>query len=113
MFNQLLLALAACAGLTYSIPFPTGSTLPYTTSNNHLQSRAGDPENCPGYEASNIVKTNSTLTADLTLAGDGCNVYSADIKDLKLVVEYQTSMYSSIHIHITINVSYSSNTNLS
>jgi alpha-glucosidase len=98
MFNRFLLALAACTSLTHAVPFPTGSTLQDTTSNSNLQTRAGDPENCPGYEASNVVKTDSTLTADLTLAGNACNVYSEDIKDLKLVVEYQTSMYSFISI---------------
>jgi alpha-glucosidase len=48
------------------------------------------PADCPGYEASNIVKTDSSLTADLTLAGAACNAYSEDLTNLKLVVEYQT-----------------------
>jgi alpha-glucosidase len=48
------------------------------------------PTNCSGYEASNIVKTDSSLTADLTLAGAACNAYSQDLTNLKLVVEYQT-----------------------
>jgi alpha-glucosidase len=38
-----------------------------------------------------VKKTDSSITADLTLAGDACDVYSADLKDLKLLVEYQTS----------------------
>ena len=54
-----------------------------------------DLSKCPGYEASNIVKTRSSLTADLKLAGDACNVYSEDLRDLKLLVEYQTSMCPS------------------
>jgi alpha-glucosidase len=58
-----------------------------------LQARDADPNACPGYTASNVLKTDSSLTADLTLAGAACNVYSDDIKDLKLVVEYQTSEY--------------------
>jgi alpha-glucosidase len=85
MFNQLLLALVAGAGLIAAVPTPHHS---YSSA---LQARDADPNTCPGYAASNVVKTDSSLTADLTLAGDACNVYSDDIKDLKLVVEYQTS----------------------
>ena len=45
---------------------------------------------CPGYAATNVVTTASTLTADLHLAGPACNLYGTDLIDLKLVVEYQT-----------------------
>ena len=45
---------------------------------------------CPGYVASNVATTASTLTADLQLAGQACNVYGFDLNNLKLVVEYQT-----------------------
>ena len=45
---------------------------------------------CPGYRASNVVTTDSTVTADLTLRGTACNVYGTDLTDLQLVVEYQT-----------------------
>ena len=44
---------------------------------------------CPGYSASNVKYTHNGLTADLTLAGDACNVYGTDIEDLTLTVEYQ------------------------
>jgi alpha-glucosidase len=54
---------------------------------------AQDLESCPGYRASNVVSTGSTLTADLTLNGPACNVYGTDLTDLKLVVEYQTNTY--------------------
>jgi alpha-glucosidase len=57
---------------------------------------AQDLESCPGYKASNVVSTGSTLTADLSLNGPACNVYGTDLTDLKLVVEYQTGM-SIIH----------------
>ncbi|KAF2196277.1 hypothetical protein GQ43DRAFT_476474 [Delitschia confertaspora ATCC 74209] len=53
---------------------------------------------CPGYTASNIATTDSSLTADLTLAGEACNVYGDDLKDLKLLVEYQTD--ERLHIKI-------------
>ena len=47
-------------------------------------------DSCPGYSASNVVTTDSTLTADLSLAGPACNVYGYELGALKLVVEYQT-----------------------
>jgi hypothetical protein len=31
------------------------------------------------------------MTADLTLDGDGCDLYDEDLTNLKLLVEYQTS----------------------
>ncbi|KAI0204191.1 glycosyl hydrolases family 31-domain-containing protein [Astrocystis sublimbata] len=52
----------------------------------------------PGYTATNVVETSSRLTADLTLAGEACNIYGTDIKDLKLLVEYQTD--SRLHVKI-------------
>lgn len=52
---------------------------------------SGSIESCPGYKASNIQKTTGKLTADLTLAGDACNAYGTDLKDLRLLVEYQSS----------------------
>jgi len=45
---------------------------------------------CPGYSASNVVTTATTLSADLTLAGAACNVYGKDLMSLILNVEYQT-----------------------
>jgi alpha-glucosidase len=47
---------------------------------------------CPGYKASNVQTTASTLTADLTLAGEACNVYGTDLTDLVLEVSYDTGM---------------------
>lgn len=46
--------------------------------------------NCPGYRAINVEERSLGLAADLTLAGEPCNVYGTDIKHLKLEVEYQT-----------------------
>jgi alpha-glucosidase len=51
---------------------------------------AATVDDCPGYTLSNLVQSQSSLTADLTLNGDACNVYGTDINDLKLLVEYQT-----------------------
>lgn len=48
-------------------------------------------EKCPGYKVSNIRDNGHTLEADLRLAGEACNVYGEDLRQLKLRVEYQTS----------------------
>ncbi|KAL9118812.1 MAG: hypothetical protein Q9187_004633 [Circinaria calcarea] len=56
-------------------------------------------DNCPGYLASNVVTTGSTLTADLRLAGPACNVFGTDLTDLKLLVEYQTD--TRLHVQIS------------
>ncbi|KAI1389954.1 glycoside hydrolase family 31 protein [Hypoxylon trugodes] len=53
---------------------------------------------CPGYTASNVIKTASGLTADLTLAGEACNVYGTDLKDLTLEVSYDTE--TRLHVKI-------------
>ena len=45
---------------------------------------------CPGYKASNIKETATGLTADLSLAGDACDVYGTDLEDLILEVSYDT-----------------------
>ena len=45
---------------------------------------------CPGYKASNVKTTSSSLTADLSLAGPACNVYGTDLTDLTLTVVYET-----------------------
>lgn len=47
-------------------------------------------EQCPGYKASNVQKSTGKLTADLRLAGEACNTYGYDLRDLKLLVEYQS-----------------------
>ncbi|KAL4936835.1 hypothetical protein BDV06DRAFT_216342 [Aspergillus oleicola] len=47
-------------------------------------------QSCPGYRASSVHESGNTLTADLTLAGEPCNSYGTDLRDLKLLVEYQT-----------------------
>lgn len=54
---------------------------------------------CPGYRASNVRRTSGTITADLTLAGEPCNAYSDDLKDLRLLVEYQAKQ--RLHVRIS------------
>lgn len=46
---------------------------------------------CPGYRATSVLQGDSYLIADLRLIGN-CESYSNDIKDLRLLVEYQTGM---------------------
>jgi alpha-glucosidase len=52
---------------------------------------------CPGYKATNIKEGGNSLTADLTLAGKPCNTYGTDLKNLKLLVEYQTGRFSVLN----------------
>ncbi|KAF2028662.1 hypothetical protein EK21DRAFT_101691 [Setomelanomma holmii] len=55
-------------------------------------------DTCPGYKASNVERSDSSLTADLTLAGTECNLYSQDLKDLKFSAQWQTD--SRVHVII-------------
>ncbi|KXN82694.1 putative alpha/beta-glucosidase agdC [Leucoagaricus sp. SymC.cos] len=54
---------------------------------------------CPGYTASNVKTRSGTLTADLTLAGQACNVFGEDLPTLSLSVIYETK--ERIHLKIT------------
>lgn len=80
MFASLFLTLVASATAALAGPLARSGLRRQTTTND-----------CPGYSASNVVKRDSTLTADLKLAGTACNAYGQDLDDLKLLVEYQTS----------------------
>ncbi|KAF1962356.1 alpha/beta-glucosidase agdC [Byssothecium circinans] len=53
---------------------------------------------CQGYRASNVVRTDGGLTADLKLVGEGCGVYGRDLVDLKFLAEFQTD--SRLHVII-------------
>ncbi|KAF2126870.1 glycoside hydrolase family 31 protein [Dothidotthia symphoricarpi CBS 119687] len=55
-------------------------------------------DGCPGYNASNVQRSDSRLTADLTLAGTACNIHGQDLKDLKFLVEWQSD--SRLHVMI-------------
>lgn len=54
---------------------------------------------CPGYKASNVDETDNGITADLTLAGQACNVYGNDIIDLTLKVEYQSEERLAVSVY--------------
>lgn len=60
-----------------------------------LESR-GSPEECPGYKVVNVREQGHSFEADLTIAGDHCDVYGTDLENLKLFVEYQTGSYHHV-----------------
>ncbi|EER37999.1 alpha-glucosidase [Histoplasma capsulatum H143] len=55
-------------------------------------------DKCPGYKASNVHELENILIADLQLAGQPCNTYGQDLKNLRLRVEYETD--SRLHVKI-------------
>ena len=55
-------------------------------------------EVCPGYIASNVLRTDYGVTATLSLAGKACNVYGTDIQILNLTVQYQSADRLSVRI---------------
>ncbi|KAI0538795.1 glycoside hydrolase family 31 protein [Xylaria digitata] len=82
MASLLFMAAAASAAAFTGRDYPTGDAL----------------SACPGYSASKVKTTASGLTAALTLAGEGCDVYGTDLKDLILEVSYDTD--SRLHVKI-------------
>lgn len=95
MVNILMLGLLAYSSLTQAIPIAQQSA--DVTS---ILNRRAAVDACPGYTASNVVESDSGLTADLTLSGAACNAYSDDIKDLKLLVEYQTGKSTVFYLYL-------------
>lgn len=61
---------------------------------------------CPGYTASNVQTTASSLSADLTLAGPACNVYGDDLENLTLIVTYETATRLHVKIQDAANSVY-------
>lgn len=61
-----------------------------------LETRSGSPDDCPGYKLVNVREKGQSFEADLTLAGDHCDVYGTDLENLKLFVEYQTGSYHHV-----------------
>lgn len=52
-------------------------------------------DECQGYSVSNVVEEPFKVQADLDLIGQGCSVYGPDVAQLKLLVEYQTSLWNA------------------
>lgn len=90
MLTRWALALLSCLTPIQAKPFPQYHVPPDPVTASKVNDQALAANDCPGYAASNVVTTESSLTADLTLAGNACNVFSSDITKLKLEVEYQT-----------------------
>lgn len=102
------------AGSTTAVP-----AQPRTRSHNHspseplrraLESRqsggtyqqfSGDITQCQGYALSGMQETSGGMLANLTMQGSGCNAFGNDIKDLTLLVEYQTQERLHVHIYDT------------
>jgi len=84
MAMRAIFKLAVCVG-TAAAAVATLTTRDYPSD---------DPlTKCPGYKAANVKTSKHALTADLTLAGDACNVYGDDLKSLTLTVTYETSTF--------------------
>jgi hypothetical protein len=47
-------------------------------------------DECSGYKANNVRRTDSGITADLTLAASACNIHGQDLEELKFIAQYQT-----------------------
>jgi alpha-glucosidase len=82
----------------FTVPAEAQNGLPVLPNINDPQAVSAQ-DVCPGYTASNVVRTPYGLTADLSLAGSACNVYGTDVEALSLTVEYQSS--DRLHIEIT------------
>ncbi|KAG9971226.1 putative alpha-glucosidase, partial [Aureobasidium melanogenum] len=67
---------------------------------------AGNIDDCPGYSASNIVNTDTGLTAKLTLAGPACNTYGADVQNLRLLVNYDSRKRLHVKIEDEDQIAY-------
>lgn len=72
---------------------------------------ARDATTCPGYQATNVKKSHgSIVSADLTLAGDACNVYGTDLNNLVLQVDYETGKKSQPRINVSSELTPSRDT---
>ncbi|CAI6341903.1 unnamed protein product [Periconia digitata] len=77
----------------------TANLAPSVTPNVINPTTPNAQEKCPGYIASNIRTDNSSIIADLALAGDACNAYGNDIQDLILNVQYQNATRLNVKIY--------------
>lgn len=82
MRSNAVLMFAAAARLARSAAVSTG-----------LVARQATAADCPGYRASNVQQNDTGLTADLTLAGEACNVFGQDVENLRLSVNYDNSKF--------------------
>jgi hypothetical protein len=90
----------------FTVPSDADNSVPLIPNINDPQA-VNAQDVCPGYKASNIVRTPYGLKAQLSLAGAACNVYGTDIEALNLTVEYQSD--DRLHVGITPTYVDSSN----
>jgi alpha-glucosidase len=90
----------------FTVPSDADNSVPLIPNINDPQA-VNAQDVCPGYKASNIVRTPYGLKAQLALAGAACNVYGTDIEALNLTVEYQSD--DRLHVGITPTYVDSSN----
>ena len=90
----------------FTVPSDADNSVPLIPNINDPQA-VNAQDVCPGYKASNIVRTPYGLKAQLSLAGAVCNVYGTDIEALNLTVEYQSD--DRLHVGITPTYVDSSN----
>lgn len=109
MLYSWLLLVSACIALAqqpqYPPPFPPTPILPSeinyapSVTPNVMDLTAPNAQTaCPGYIASNVQETDKGVNADLTLAGQACNVYGNDISHLTLKVAYQARQRLNVRI---------------
>lgn len=72
------------------------SSLGLASAASVLIPRVVDVDSCPGYSAKNVKQSSHGFVADLTLAGEACNIYGTDLKDLKLEVTYDSGWFSPV-----------------
>jgi len=98
--------------VTYSSPFtvPASADVGANLLPNIKDPEAVDAQTvCPGYTASNVVRNAYGFSANLSLAGQACNVYGTDVENLSLTVQYQNADRLSVSISpTTIDASNSS-----
>jgi alpha-glucosidase len=92
----------------FTVPASAQNGLPVLPNINDPQA-VNAQDVCPGYTASNVVRTPYGLTASLQLAEKACNVYGTDVDSLNLTVEYQ----SSDRLHVEIVPTYVDSSNSS
>jgi hypothetical protein len=90
----------------FTVPSDADNSVPLIPNINDPQA-VNAQDVCPGYKASNIVRTLYGLKAQLARAGAACNVYGTDIEALNLTVEYQSD--DRLHVGITPTYVDSSN----
>ncbi|KAH8199014.1 hypothetical protein TruAng_006800 [Truncatella angustata] len=101
MWKGFRIACFACLAVDYPTPtLPSSIDDAPSVTPNIVDPTAPDAQKlCPGYKASNIAEHVAGFTAELGLAGEPCNVYGNDIKELILDVQYQNATRLNVRIY--------------